>query len=57
MQVCEIAPLDPAEVGYDWVGLWVGILGHWFLILATFLTLRQTKKNCVLGISLVVWGL
>ena len=39
------------------VGLWVEILGHQFLILATYLTLRQTKKYSVaLGVSLVVWG-
>ena len=35
----------------------VGILGHQWLILAIYLTLRQTKKySVVLGVSLAVWG-
>ena len=28
-----------------------------FLILAMYLTIRRKRKNCCLGISLVVWGL
>ena len=39
------------------VGLWVRIVSPQFLILATYLTLRRTKKySVVLGVSKAVWG-
>ena len=38
--------------------MWVGILGHPYLKLGKYLTLRWTKKYAVvLGISLIIWGL
>ena len=44
--------------GKSRLGLWVGILGSQFLILAMYLTIRRTKKNSiVMGVSLVVQGL
>ena len=53
--VHEIALLDLAKVGKSRLGLWVGILGSQFLILAMYLTVRRTKKNSVvMGVSLVV---
>ena len=33
------------------------ILGSQFLIGANYFTVRQTKKNVVVGVSLAVWGL
>ena len=40
------------------IGLWVEILGHQCLILATYSTLRRTKKYpFVLGVSLIALGL
>ena len=55
--MCKIAPLYPAKWGKTRVGLSVEILGQHCLILATYLTLKRTKKYSVaLGVSLVVWG-
>ena len=51
-------PWTQLRRGKTRIGLWVGILGHQCLILATYLTLRWIKKYSVfLGVSLVVWGL
>ena len=51
-------PYTTLRRGKTRIGLWVGKLGHQFLILATYLTLRWTKKySVVLGVSLIVWGL
>ena len=54
----RLPPLTQLRRDKTRVGLWVGILGHQCLILATYLTLRRTKKySVVLGVSLVVLGL
>ena len=56
MQTRETGPLDPAEV--EPAQSRVGILGPQFLIIVTYLTVRQTKKKrLILGVSQVVQGL
>ena len=43
----RLPPLTQLRASKTRAGLWVGIVGHQFLMLATYLTLRLTKKYSV----------
>ena len=53
LQVCEIAPLDPAEIGQDQSRVAGGDTGPSIPHSAHLFD----KEKLVLGVSLVVWGL